>query len=227
MFVYGFVKTEDTIQHEYCDMAQTTLVQWQKEIFSKIMSWSCFPNILYKYFFAWDLPAQLIGCLHMKIALTVKTWWTGMIMTKYLQDTCLGCDVFALNKQQLTSGVDACRCAPKTDSSSSYGNTTRHHKLQTFHLEGASITNTSTNTFMSIYLWLYSSLLDLHRFFGVLIFYTVGRTPWTGDRSFARPLPKHRTTRTQNKLTQYRHPCLDWDSNPWSQCLSGRTQFMP
>jgi hypothetical protein len=30
-------------------------------------------------------------------------------------------------------------------------------------------------------------------------FYTDGRTPWTGDQLIARPLPKHRTTQTQNK----------------------------
>jgi hypothetical protein len=41
----------------------------------------------------------------------------------------------------------------------------------------------------------------------------VGRTPWTGDQPVARPLPTHRTTRTQNKRT-HRQPCLDWDSNP-------------
>jgi hypothetical protein len=29
-----------------------------------------------------------------------------------------------------------------------------------------------------------------------------------------------------NKRTN-RHPCLEWDSNPRSQCLSGRRQFMP
>jgi hypothetical protein len=37
--------------------------------------------------------------------------------------------------------------------------------------------------------------------FGFLILYTVGRTPWTGDQSVARPLPAHRTAQTQNKLT--------------------------
>jgi hypothetical protein len=31
------------------------------------------------------------------------------------------------------------------------------------------------------------------------IFYADGRTPWTSDQSVARPLPKHRTTQTQNK----------------------------
>jgi hypothetical protein len=30
-------------------------------------------------------------------------------------------------------------------------------------------------------------------------FFTVGRTPWTSDQLVARPLPKHRTTQTQNK----------------------------
>jgi hypothetical protein len=35
-----------------------------------------------------------------------------------------------------------------------------------------------------------------------LIFYTVGRTPWTGDQPFAKPLPTHRTAQTQNKRTQ-------------------------
>jgi hypothetical protein len=35
-----------------------------------------------------------------------------------------------------------------------------------------------------------------------LFFYTVGRTPWTGDQPVARPLPAHRTVQTQNKRTQ-------------------------
>jgi hypothetical protein len=33
-------------------------------------------------------------------------------------------------------------------------------------------------------------------------FYTVGRTPWTGDQLVARPLPGHRTAQTQNKRTK-------------------------
>jgi hypothetical protein len=41
-------------------------------------------------------------------------------------------------------------------------------------------------------LLLYSPLLGLGRFFSFLILYTVGRTPWTGDQPFARPLPTHR-----------------------------------
>jgi hypothetical protein len=53
-------------------------------------------------------------------------------------------------------------------------------------------------TYLYIYLRLYSSLLDLGRFFSFLILYTVGRTPWKEDQPVARPLPTHRTTQTQN-----------------------------
>jgi hypothetical protein len=59
--------------------------------------------------------------------------------------------------------------------------------------------------FLSIYLSIYGStvlLLDLGRFFSFLIFYTVSRTPWTGDQPVARPLPAQRTIQTQNKRTQ-------------------------
>jgi hypothetical protein len=66
-------------------------------------------------------------------------------------------------------------------------------------------------------LWLYSPLFDFGRFFSFSILYTVGRTPWTGDQPVARPLPTHRTTQTQNKCTQYGHPCLELDSNPRSR----------
>jgi hypothetical protein len=48
-----------------------------------------------------------------------------------------------------------------------------------------------------ICLWLYSPLLDLRRFFSVSMFYTVGRTPWSGNQPVARPLPTHRTTHTE------------------------------
>jgi hypothetical protein len=56
-------------------------------------------------------------------------------------------------------------------------------------------------------------------------FYTVGRTAWTSDHPFTRPLPTHRTAQTQNKRT-HRHTCLEWDSNPQSQYPSERRQFM-
>jgi hypothetical protein len=47
-----------------------------------------------------------------------------------------------------------------------------------------------------------SSLLGLGRFFSLFIFYTVGRTPWTGDQPVATPLSSHTTAQTQNKRTQ-------------------------
>jgi hypothetical protein len=62
-------------------------------------------------------------------------------------------------------------------------------------------------------------------FFSFLILYTVGRTPWAGDQRVTRPLPTHRTTQTQNKSTQYRYPCFEWDSNPRSQCSSERGHY--
>jgi hypothetical protein len=73
----------------------------------------------------------------------------------------------------------------------------------------------------------YSPLLGLDRFFSFFVLYTAGRIPWTGDQSVARPLPTHRTTQTQNKRTQYRHPCLERVSNPRSQLSTERKQFMP
>jgi hypothetical protein len=41
--------------------------------------------------------------------------------------------------------------------------------------------------------------------FQFLNLYTVGRTPWRDD-PVAKPLPMHRTTRTQNKRTQTSMP---------------------
>jgi hypothetical protein len=48
---------------------------------------------------------------------------------------------------------------------------------------------------------LYSPLLDLSRFLSFLFLCMVGTTLWPGDQPVSRPLPTHRTTRTQNKHT--------------------------
>jgi hypothetical protein len=52
--------------------------------------------------------------------------------------------------------------------------------------------------------------------------WTVGRTPWTGDRPNARPLPTQDNTTQTKADTQ---PCLEWGSNPWSQCFG--LQYVP
>jgi hypothetical protein len=45
----------------------------------------------------------------------------------------------------------------------------------------------------------------------LLILYTVGRTPWTGDQPVARPLPTHRATQIQNKRTQTSIPRVGFE----------------
>jgi hypothetical protein len=51
----------------------------------------------------------------------------------------------------------------------------------------------------------------LGSFISSLILYTVGKTPWTGDQPFARPLPAHRTTKIQNKRTQTSMPRVGFE----------------
>jgi hypothetical protein len=61
----------------------------------------------------------------------------------------------------------------------------------------------------------------LAAYFTFLTIYTVGRTPWTGIsplRGRYLNIEQHK----QNKCTQYKHPCLKWDSNPRSQLSSER-----
>jgi hypothetical protein len=79
--------------------------------------------------------------------------------------------------------------------------------------------------YLSIYLWLYSSLLDIGHIFSFLIFYTVGRTAWTGDQPVARPLPAHRTAETKNKRTETSMSQVRFEST--IQCSREGTQFMP
>jgi hypothetical protein len=42
----------------------------------------------------------------------------------------------------------------------------------------------------------------------LIILFTDGRFPWTGDRPVVRPLPKHRTTKTQNKRIHTFEPMI-------------------
>jgi hypothetical protein len=55
-------------------------------------------------------------------------------------------------------------------------------------------------------------LVEFWPLFNSFNFYTVGRTPWTGDEPVARPLPTHRTTQTQNKRTQLSMPVVRLES---------------
>jgi hypothetical protein len=89
------------------------------------------------------------------------------------------------------------------------------------------------NTYMClIYIIIFSKIRPLGRFrFRIYSsetyesILTVGRTPWTGNQPDATPLPIHRTT--QHRKNADTHPCLEWDSNPWPQCSSGRRQLCP
>jgi len=45
-----------------------------------------------------------------------------------------------------------------------------------------------------------------------------------GDQPVTRPLPTQDSTTQKNTDT---HSCLEWDSNPQSQCLSGWRPYMP
>jgi hypothetical protein len=70
-----------------------------------------------------------------------------------------------------------------------------------------------------------TALVGLGRFFSFLILHTVGRTFWTGVRpSEGRYL---HTGPQEHRINEHRHPCLECDSNPWSQCSSGWRRFMP
>jgi hypothetical protein len=70
----------------------------------------------------------------------------------------------------------------------------------------------SSNLKMSIFIIKIHSSMALQPFvvpwclFNFVIFYADGRTPWTRDQPVARPLPKHRTTQTQNKRKQTSMP---------------------
>jgi hypothetical protein len=82
---------------------------------------------------------------------------------------------------------------------------------------------------LPIYLSVYLSM-DLQPFVGpwppvqfldILIFYTVGETPRTGDQPVVRPLRAHRTAQTQNKRTQTSVPQVGFEPK------SGQKQYLP
>lgn len=75
-----------------------------------------------------------------------------------------------------------------------------------------------------LYYEYYGLLLGLGRFFSFWILYRAGRTPGTVDQPVVRPLPTHRTTRTQKKTDIHASSgILTHDSRVWededSSCL--------
>jgi hypothetical protein len=68
-------------------------------------------------------------------------------------------------------------------------------------------------------------ICEMLRFTSVSQLKTIGRTPWTGDQPVAMPLPY--TGQHKHRINVYKYPCLEWDSNPRSQCSTGRRRFMP
>jgi hypothetical protein len=62
----------------------------------------------------------------------------------------------------------------------------------------------------AIHPWLYSPC-GPWPLFQFLNLYTVGRIPWTGDQPVARPIPAHRTIKTQNKRTQTAMPLVGFE----------------
>jgi hypothetical protein len=47
------------------------------------------------------------------------------------------------------------------------------------------------------------------------------------DRGSARRKASAYTKNNTNTENTQRHPCIEWDSNPWTQCLSSRRKVMP
>jgi hypothetical protein len=73
----------------------------------------------------------------------------------------------------------------------------REEQRRESHCTDYTLLISSINTmyvYLSIYLWFYSPLLDLSRFFNFLLLYTVGRTPMTLNQPVARLYTKHTQT---------------------------------
>jgi hypothetical protein len=69
-----------------------------------------------------------------------------------------------------------------------------------------------------------TTLVDLGRFLSFLIYtQSLELLEWGISLSQGRYLH----TEQHKYRNAHRHPCLEWDSKPRSQCLSGRRQFMP
>jgi hypothetical protein len=71
------------------------------------------------------------------------------------------------------------------------------------------------------------ALVSLGRFFSSLIYTeSVGLFGWVISPSQGR-YPHTGQNKHKQRINAHRYPCLEWDSNPRSQCSSERRQFMP
>jgi hypothetical protein len=81
-------------------------------------------------------------------------------------------------------------------------------------------------TYPSIYgIYGSTALVDLGRFFSFFIYTELvellGREISPSQGRYLH------TGQHKHRINAHRHPCLEWDSNPRSQCSSGRRRFMP
>jgi hypothetical protein len=100
-------------------------------------------------------------------------------------------------------------------------------KCKSFHVLKHRDSHGTHEVYLSFYLSIYGStaLVDLGRFFSFLIYTQsvrlLGR--WISP---AQGRYLH-TVQHKHKINAHWHSCLEWDSNPPSQRLSERRQFMP
>jgi hypothetical protein len=78
--------------------------------------------------------------------------------------------------------------------------------------------------YLSIYLWLYNSWLLAH----FLISWSLTESARPLGRGISPSEGRYlHTGQHKHKIKAHRPPCLKRDSNPLTQCLSGRRKFMP
>jgi hypothetical protein len=95
---------------------------------------------------------------------------------------------------------------------------------EAMHLSRPIYLSVYLSIYLSIYLTMYSPFFGLGRFFSFLIY-----TQSAGllGRGSARRKAATYTQNNTNRIRAHRHPCLEWDSNPQSQCSRERREFMP
>jgi hypothetical protein len=83
--------------------------------------------------------------------------------------------------------------------------------------------------FKLLYLAIYgfTALVDLRPIFSVLILVYTQSVGLLGQGISPSQGLYLQTEQHKHRIKAHRHPCLEWDSNPRSQCSRGRRRFMP